>query len=353
MSGAVLEPRASVSLDTYVVDCAWSGDSRSLAVAGGEGAVLHVEDAAQSPQVHELGEHGMGVLAVAWQPRGSVIASSGQDGTVVLWNTDRTLDPKRLRRATAWTERLAFSSDGKLLAASTGKTVTVWSGEGELLHESAPHPGSVASIAWDRTGSERVTGRDLAAATFGGVWVHRIESGKLTTREYPWAAAALAVAFSPNGKVLAAGMQDGSVHFWYLATGDDSQISGYGAKVPLIEWSASSRYLATGAGSDVIVWDFTGKGPEGSTPLELRAHTERIVTLAFQPQGPWLVSGGKDWRITLWLPGKAEQAVDGHLTSSEVTVTRWSPDGKRLAVGEANGKLTIHELVTTSASRAR
>lgn len=347
MSGAVLELRASVSLDTYVVDCSWSADSRALAVAGGEGAVLHVENAAQSPKVHELGEHGMGVLAVAWQPGRSAIASSGQDGSVVLWNTDRTVEPKRLRRVTAWTERLAFSGDGKLLAASTGKTVSVWSGEGELLHESAPHPGSVAAIAWDKPG------RDLAAATFGGVWVHRVESGKLTTRTYQWAGAALAVSFSPNGKVLAAGMQDGSVHFWYLATGDDSQISGYGAKVPLIEWSANSRYLATGAGSDVIVWDFTGKGPEGSTPLELRAHTERVVTLAFQPEGPWLVSGGKDWRITLWLPGKAEQAVDGHLTSAEVTVTRWSRDGKRLAVGEANGKLTIYELVTTSGTRAR
>jgi WD40 repeat protein len=347
MSEAVLEPRASVSLDTYVVDCAWSSDSRSIAVAGGEGAVLHAENVAQSPRVHELGEHGMGVLAVSWQPGRNILASSGQDGTVVLWNTDRTVEPQRLRRAAAWTERLAFSSDGTLLAASTGKTVSVWSGEGELLHESAPHPGSVASIAWDKAG------RDLAAATFGGVWVHRIESGRLTTRTYQWASAALAVAFSPNGKVLAAGMQDGSVHFWYLATGDDSQISGYGTKVPLIEWSANSRYLATGASSDVIVWDFTGKGPEGSTPLELRAHTERIVTLAFQPEGPWLVSGGKDWRITLWLPGKAEQAVDGHLTSSEVTVTRWSPDGKRLAVGEANGKLSIYELLTKSGSRAR
>jgi WD40 repeat protein len=347
MSGAVLEARASLSLDTYVVDCAWSADSRSLAVAGGEGAVLQIANAAQSPQVHELGEHGMGVLAVAWQPGRSVIASSGQDGAVVLWDTDRAVEPKRLRRTTAWTERLAFNAEGKLLAASTGKNVSFWNGEGELLHESAPHPGSVAAIAWDKPG------RDVAAATFGGVWVHRIESGRLDTRPYQWAGAALAVSFSPNGKVLAAGMQDGSVHFWYLATGDDSQISGYGAKVPLIEWSANSRYLATGAGSDVIVWDFTGKGPEGSAPLELRGHTERIVTLAFQPDGPWLVSGGKDWRVTLWLPGKEERAVDGHLTSAEVTVTRWSPDGKLLAVGEANGKLTVYALVTKSGNRAR
>jgi WD40 repeat protein len=352
MSGGTLQPRTSVSLDTYVVDCSWSSDSRSLAVAGGEGGVFGVDNAVQSPKVQELGEHGMGVLAVAWQPDRNSVASSGQDGTVTLWSVDRTTEPKRLRRATSWSEHVAFSSDGTLLAASTGKTVTVWNGDGEPLHESAPHPGSVSSIAWDRSG------RDLAAATFGGVWIHRLENGALTTRQYKWSAAALSVSFSPSGKVLAAGMQDGSVHFWYLASGDDSEIRGYGTKVPLIEWSANSRYLATGAGSEVIVWDFTGKGPEGSTPLELKGHTERVVTLAFQPNGPWLVSGGKDWRVSLWLPGKAEHALDAHLTSAEVTVTRWSPDGRYLAVGEANGKLSVYELMagagaTKSANRAR
>jgi WD40 repeat protein len=161
------------------------------------------------------------------------------------------------------------------------------------------------------------------------------------------------VAFSPNAKVMAAGMQDGSVHFWYLATGLDSQISGYGAKVPLIEWSANSRYLATGAGSEVIVWDFSGKGPEGSRPLELRGHTDRVTCLAFQPGGPFLASGGRDWRVSLWWPGKVNQSVDAQLTSSDVTVVRFSPDGRLLAVGESNGKLSIYALVTKSASAAR
>jgi WD40 repeat protein len=347
MSEGILQPRASVSLDTYVVDCSWSSDSRSLAVAGGEGGVLRIENAVQSPRVHELGEHGMGALSVAWQPGRDIVASSGQDGSVVLRSTDPAVEPKRLRRSTNWTEHVAFAAGGKLLAAATGKTVTFWSGEGEPLHESAPHPGSVSAIAWDKPG------RDLAAATFGGVWVHRVENGALATRQFKWGAAGLSVSFSPNGKVLAAGMQDGSVHFWYLATGDDSEIRGYGTKVPLIEWSANSRYLATGAGSEAIVWDFTGKGPEGSTPQELKGHTERIVTLAFQPDGPWLVSGGKDWRVSLWQPGKAEQAFDAHLTTSEVTVTRWSPDGRHVAVGEAKGKVSVYELITKSGSRAR
>ncbi len=139
-------------------------------------------------------------------------------------------------------------------------------------------------------------------------------------------------------------MQDGSVHFWILATGKDSQMRGYASKVTLTQWSSNSRYLATAAGTEVVVWDFGGKGPEGSAPLELTGHTERVTHLAWQAEGPYLVSAGRDWRLTLWHPGKEKQALDAHLTSGEVTAVRWSPDGKRVAVGEAKGRLTIYEL---------
>jgi WD40 repeat protein len=167
-------------------------------------------------------------------------------------------------------------------------------------------------------------------------------------RKYSWPAACLTATYSPNGKVLASGMQDGTVHFWMLTTGKDSQMRGYGSKVTLTEWSANSRYLATAAGAEVVVWDFGGKGPEGSAPLELSGHTERITHLAFQPDGPWLVSAGRDWRLTLWQPGKEKQAVDAHLTGGEITAVKWSPDGRRLAVGEAKGRLTIYELQSRS-----
>jgi WD40 repeat protein len=176
------------------------------------------------------------------------------------------------------------------------------------------------------------------------VTVHRIEPPQFTARKYAWAAACLTAAFSPNGKVLASGMQDGTVHFWWLNTGKDSQMRGYPTKVTLTDWSANSRYLATAAGPEVVVWDFGGKGPEGSAPLELSGHTDRISHLAFQPDGPWLLSAGRDWRLTLWLPGKEKQAVDAHLTGGEITALRWSPDGKQVAVGEAKGRLTIYEL---------
>jgi WD40 repeat protein len=238
----------------------------------------------------------------------------------------------------SWTEQIAFSPDGKLLATATGKALALWDSAGQKVHAFEPLAATIAAIAWDKPG------RDLAAASVGAITVQRIEPPQFTSRQYPSAAACLTAAFSPNGKVLASGMQDGTVRFWWLTTGKDSQMRGYPTKVTLTEWSSNGRYLATAAGAEVVVWDFGGKGPEGSAPLELSGHTDRVTHLAFQPNGPWLVSAGRDWRLTLWQPGKEKQAVDAHLTGGEITAVRWSPDGKRLAVGEAKGRVTIYEL---------
>jgi WD40 repeat protein len=79
--------------------------------------------------------------------------------------------------------------------------------------------------------------------------------------------------------------------------------------------------------------------------LQLRGHTDRIECVAFQPNGNHLVTGGRDWRVSLWLPGKSPVALDAQLTDAEPTCVRWSPDGRFIAVGERGGKLSVFELV--------
>ncbi len=338
---ALLEPRASVTLDDYVADLAWSADGTRLAIAGGEGRVFIARhaSAAKTLDARQVGDHGMGALAVAWQPGGEIVATSGQDNAIALWDGASGAERRRLRPGMAWTEHLAWSPDGARLASAAGKRLSLWSPEGESVHEFDAHDGAIAAIGWDKPG------RDLGAATNGALVIHRVEGTKFATRHYKWPASGQTVSFSPNGRVVASGMQDGSLHFWYLSSGKDSQMRGYPGKVHQTSWSGDSRWLASNAGNEVVCWDFSGKGPEGTKPAQLSGHTDRIECLAFQPGGPYLVSAGRDWRLTLWWPGKAKQAIDAHLTDSEPSCVRWSPDGRHLAVGERKGKLTVFELV--------
>ena len=338
---AILEPRASATLDDYVTDLAWSGDGTRLAIAGGEGRVfLARHDAGSSSlAVRELGEHLMGALAVAWRPKAESFVTSGQDNAIAFWDGTSGAEQRRIRPAMAWTEHLAWSPDGNQLASAAGKQLTLWSPEGEPLHKFEPHAGAIAALGWDKPG------RDLAAATNGAMVIHRIEPPRYVSRHYKWPASCQTVAFSPNGRVIASGMQDGSLHFWYLSNARDSQMRGYPGKVNLTSWSGDSRWLASNAANEVVCWDFSGKGPEGSRPVQLSGHTDRIKCLAFQPAGSYLVSAGRDWRLSLWQPGKARQALDAHLTDSEPSCLRWSPDGRHVAVGERKGRLTVFELV--------
>jgi WD40 repeat protein len=78
--------------------------------------------------------------------------------------------------------------------------------------------------------------------------------------------------------------------------------------------------------------------------VQLRGHTERIQACAFQPGGSYLVSIGRDWRLSLWQPGKFDIDLDAHMTSAEPTCLAWSPDGSLIAVGTGSGDVGIYGL---------
>jgi WD40 repeat protein len=139
-------------------------------------------------------------------------------------------------------------------------------------------------------------------------------------------------------------MQDGSVHYWNIAAGTQSQMRGYGTKVTLTSWSANGRLLATAADQKIVVWDFAGRGPEGSEPLQLAAHTARLTQLSFQPQGPLLAAGARDHRLTLWRTAQPQRPVDADLLADEVALLRWSNDGAQLAAADRSGALTVYAL---------
>ena len=111
------------------------------------------------------------------------------------------------------------------------------------------------ALAFDRPGT------DLGVALNGEIAVHRIDKSRYETRRYKWPAACLTVNFSGNGRFLASGMADGSLHFWNRSTGKDSQMRGYDGKLELVGWSDNSRYLASSTGNEVVLWDFSGTRP--------------------------------------------------------------------------------------------
>jgi WD40 repeat protein len=341
---AQLQAGAQVLLDDYPVDLAWSPDARHLVVAGGEGHLHRVgrEDA----QVQLLGLQEPGLLSVAWQPGGKLLATAGQDGSVRLWDAlaAQSTDGTVLHRGLKWPLGLAFEPRGKRLAFALGKSVQVLGLDGVPGEELGPHGCNLTQLAW-RNSSE------ILCCGNGALFVDRLAPESSITK-FSLDGAPLTLSLSPDGRVAANGLQDGQVMFRNLIAQKKSRMSGYDGKVSLTSWSANSRYLATAAtgGKVVIVWDFSGKGPEGTEPLELNSHGDRVECLAFQPEGPYLASGGRDRRVVLWRPGPAarggvnDMPLDVQVLDGPVSQLCWSRDGRQLAVAQADGRLRFYTL---------
>lgn len=319
----------SLDLGDYAVDLDVSRDGALVAAATGSGEVT-VADAATGQVRWRRRGHGGGALSLALAPTTHQLAIGGHDGQVHVYDshTGELLFTAPVSKG--WVERVAWSPDGGRLATSAGRTVRVWSAAGEAQLETEPHPSTVMGLQWGQRGSR------LAVCCYGGVHLWPLRSG-VQAQHLSWKGSLIALAWSPDEKIIACGSQDGSVHFWRLTTGRDSEMTGYPSKPRALAWDAASTLLATGGSAEVCVWDFSGKGPEGTRPTQLAGHQALCTELVFAPNRPLLASGGQDSGVLLWEPRRGNLPVRYAFLEDEVTRLRWSLRGDALFGADARG----------------
>ncbi len=330
-----LVPRWDGSIDDHVISLAWSPDRRLLGAAAVSGPIT-LFGSTDGKVLHTLAGHGFGTTMLAWHPSNAQkLASSGQDGLVKLW--DLTSSPPTcldLKGGAAWVERLAWSGAGSFLVSAAGKKMRLWDSAGNLKREFPDHPSTITDLRW------RPGGTELASAAYGKLQIWNPEK-KEPLYAFEWKGSMLVLAWSPDGRYIATGDQDCTVHFWIMKTGKDLQMSGYPTKVREISWDHKSRYLATGGGPYPCIWDCSGRGPEGTTPVMLKGHEENLSAVVFQHRGPLLASGGLDGRVILWHPGKSEEPLSTVALNSSISQLVWSPDDQALAVGTDGGQVMV------------
>jgi WD40 repeat protein len=167
-------------------------------------------------------------------------------------------------------------------------------------------------------------------------------------KAYERRGAPISLAWSPDGKVFAHGNQEATINFWYAESAEHLQMSGYANKVRELSWDPTGRYLATGGGSAVCIWDCGGKGPEGSTPQMLQDNdsSRPISALTFQHRGFLIISGTMDGKLNLWQPANKKSPGVGsdQLDDVEVSAAVWSPDDKQLIAGTGSGRVALYRI---------
>lgn len=330
-----------VELDESVATLAWSPTVDLLAVATLDGGV-HLLDGAQGTDVGGPARHGADALALAWSPDGSWLATGGADGRVHVTGRSGPAGGGSAEVG-GWVQALRWSRDGRHLAAAAGRSLVLLDRDARLVRRWDDQPSTVTDVAWSRDGSR------VAAAAYGGLRWHQVTDPRPDpVRTFAWRGSLLVVEVSPDGRWVASGNQDSSVHVWRLWSGEDAEMTGYPQKVDTLAFSADGRTMACGGTTDISLWDFTGRtGPIGRAPAMLEGHDDQISALAFQPAGPLLASGDREGALAVWRPARARTATAPpaacyrHQLAGRVTGLSWSADGALLAAGSTDGTVTV------------
>ncbi|MBD2073005.1 pentapeptide repeat-containing protein [Phormidium sp. FACHB-592] len=151
----------------------------------------------------------------------------------------------------------------------------------------------------------------------------------------------LAVAFSPDGKLLAASDISYEVHIWRVA--DGKKLLTCKAKdgwAWSVAFSPDNCLLASSANGTIHLWDLQ----TGECVQTLKGYTSRVFSLAFSPTGTHLASGNEDPQIHIWhvATGTLTAVLSDH--TDEVHSVAFSPDGRLLASGSYDRTIKLWDV---------
>jgi WD40 repeat protein/predicted Ser/Thr protein kinase len=293
------------------------------------------------PEMREImrlaGHHGR-VGDLTFAPDRDILVSGGGDQTLRVWDLNRPGGHRILRGHRGGVTAVSFSSDGKYLySGSYDDTIKLWPvGFGEssdVLYQ----PRFLYSIAFSPDGKVLAASDYLGhtAALFDVAGRRRWEQSIGKHSEV-----VQRVAFSPDGRFLATAGGDNEVQLWNLA---QNKIAFFIPKTRHIFGMAfhPSQPLLVVAEGKVRFWN-TETGIEVKSPVEPPAND--AVRVAFSPDGKWIAFGMTDGTVSLHnlLSGEAPRLFHEH--SSHVAEVCFSRDSTLLASGERNNRIAVYDV---------
>lgn len=344
-----------------------------------DGAWSFLSEAARGDTHRVLTGHARNVAGLALSPDGRSIFSCGFDGTVRVWDpvegTGRTIAEKtgepfyeieclgdgatvllgggtaawRFDLPTAKWTRLADGAARYIAAPATGNWAafggkTQFFGDDEPVEIVPLSDAGQGKVLTERSGRVAVSfdGSLLATGDVDGVCTIYHTSGWQPMHALKSFGQISALAFSPDYRFLAAGLREGGVVVWNVATGEVEfrQAAHDRQVVWCVAWSSDGKFLASG-GSDqsVHLWE----APARRLHRVLRGHEDEVWSVLFARDGTWLASSGKDETIRVWpLAASPATNLPDQLAGRPV----FSPDGRWVSCVQRDAPLPIFDAAT-------
>ncbi len=361
---------------------------RSLGDKSGEARALFnlrkLNPTSLKPQIAEISVqigHPTGAIYTVFSPDGKVLASTGIDGAIVLWDVETRKQIRTLKGIGGPVMTCAFSPDGKLIVgggfvfaeADNSNTLKVWDVEtGNELFNLQGHRVAVKSVAFTPDGKTIVSGGtgpirqwDVASGqqirwlVKGGTLValshdgKSLISGKLDSTLALWDLTSVtvkhtfighkkdiySVAFCPTENKVASASTDGTIKIWRVETGKILQTF----EAPIMDDSSIFAGVVFSPDGQLISWADTKKTTliwnveTGKEVLKLSEIGENYAT-AFSPDGKIFARGvGRD--IKLWEIHDNKELSEIKANSSTQFTASFSRDGEVLGMAHSGDSI--------------
>ncbi len=382
---AVARSRLVLSVPEVGGPVDWSPDGRALVTTGPEGSgTVEIRDARTGGAVLSFRAHEPDINDVAFSADGSLLATTGDDGALRLWDPATGEERAAFEFPSGgevWGP--SFSPDGSRVAASWPETEVVrmfdvragrevWAAS-RIAHgtEFSPDGALLAIVQTDVPDGPAGTTNDNHTRRFAPVVVDA------TTGETAFTAAAGGgeggltspdsggdpsianggsgrdAAWSPDGRFLATSSVDGTVVVSDAATGSRRfAIEAHTAPVNALAWSPDSGHLATASDDGTArVTEIAADGAGATTSVAAHDTDRGLVSVAFSPGGDRIVTGvsGRT-SVKVWDVGATGGSewlnVAGHGVRPGASALAFTPDGDAMVVGGEDGTVASWDVTS-------
>ncbi|MGD2166170.1 MAG: WD40 repeat domain-containing protein [Anaerolineae bacterium] len=303
-----------------------------------------------------LQSHDSPVESVVFSPDGRLLATGSRDGTVRVWRVGEgpsdfaLLITRRISTGdmeARYSHDVSFSPDGNTLAFGLPDgSVRLWRLSRGRGGEDGLSDLEVVSLHTLRAGEDAICSLDFApdgrtlAAGSGDASVHlwRVVDGTHVRSLKAHTNDVVSVAYSPDGEKLATASLDGATRLWEMATGTMIHERDGSAAATGVAFSLDGSLLAvtTSTGERQLL-----NGADLSLMRELESTGSGMGDIAFSPDGTMVAAGNAWYEVAWW------NVADGALMTVErahtdsVNSVAFSPDGETLASGSLDGTVKL------------